>query len=147
MISAPWATLTTRITPNASVRPLDISAYTPPVRRPRMHAWMKRCTGSSSTRALALPGRLGNRRSVQRHGLRVDGQQLAADPLDEAVLALRAAVGVPAQVPLDRRPHAPVQGLDDRRVVDRVRLGRDGLDQLSDGVGLGRAGVDGEAVA
>ena len=35
---APWATLMTRMIPNASVNPLAMSAYTPPVRSPRMHA-------------------------------------------------------------------------------------------------------------
>src|SRR5664279_212289 len=147
-ISAPWATLTTRMTPKARVRPLAMSAYTPPVRRPRMHAWMRRCTGEGpGAPVLALPGGLGNGRRVSRDVRRVDREQLASDPLDEAVVALRAAVGVPAEVALDGRPDARVQRLDDGRVVDGLRLRGHGLDQLPDGVGLGGAGVDREAIA
>ena len=40
-----------------------------------------------------------------------------------------------------------MQRLDDRRVVDRLRLRGHGLDQLPDGVGLGGAGVDRETAA
>ena len=73
-------------------------------------------------RCLLAPGGLRDERLVQRDVLRVDGVELAADPLDEQVAALRLADRVPAQVALDRRPGALVQRRDDLLVVDRVDL-------------------------
>src|SRR6516164_1597175 len=127
MISAPCATLITRMTPKPRASPLAIRAYTPPVRRPRMQAWTKTCM----RRVLASPGRLRRERLRDRDLRREDREQLALHPLDEQVLPVRLAVGVPGQVPLDRRPRALVQGRDDRLVVDRVRLGDGELEQLA----------------
>src|SRR5690349_15386250 len=132
---APWATLTTRMIPKASVRPLAISAYTPPVRSPRMQAWTKRCIYRRSSSSLLLsPGRLRHHGLVKRHARGKDRHELAADPLDEDVAPPWRAVLVPAQVALDRRPRTGVQRLDDRLVVDRACLLGDCLDDLSDRV-------------
>jgi len=38
---SPWAKLMTRITPKMSVRPMPMSAYTPPIRMPLMRDCMK----------------------------------------------------------------------------------------------------------
>src|SRR5437763_2052220 len=97
----------TRMTPKPSARPLAIRAYTPPVRRPRMQAWTKTCTVSGISLLLA-PGRLRRERLRDRDAGRVDREELALDPFDEQVVAVRRAVGVPGEVALDRLPHAAV---------------------------------------
>src|SRR5512141_3060514 len=126
----------TRITPNPSARPLAIRAYTPPVRRPRMQAWMKTCIGRGSLVLLA-PGGLRGERLRNRHVRWEHRQQLALDPLDEQVVAVRRPVRVPGQVALDRRPRALVERGDDLLVVDRADLLRDDLQQLADSPRLG----------
>src|SRR3954467_8593619 len=130
MIIAPWATLITFITPNASVRPLAINAYTPPVSSPRMQAWMARCMERRAGRS-ARPGGLRRLRGVLCEGGGEHRQQLAADPLRQELRARRRADGVAAQVALDRRPPALVQRRDDRLVVDRAGLLGHVLDQLA----------------
>src|SRR3978361_2248127 len=100
-----------------------------------MQAWTRRSTGAdASGPVLALPGRLWNRRGVSCDIGRIDREELAADPLDEAVVAVGAAVGVRAEVALDGWPDARVQLLDDRCVVDRLRLHGDVLDHLAYGI-------------
>ena len=39
--SSPWAKLITRMTPKMIVRPIPISAYTPPIRMPLIRDWRK----------------------------------------------------------------------------------------------------------
>ena len=79
---------------------------------------------------------------MERHALREDRVELAADPLDEQVAPLRLADGVPPQDTLNRRPAALVQRVDDLLVVHRVDPLRHGLDHLADRVGLRRRRVD-----
>src|SRR5690348_10531363 len=107
MIIAPWATLMIFITPNARVRPLAISAYTPPVSSPRMQAWTTRCMKRRGRSA--RPGGLRRLGRVLREGGGEHRQQLATHPLRQQLRARRGAVGVPAQVALHRRPLALVQ--------------------------------------
>src|SRR5712664_2729602 len=145
MINAPCATLITLITPNPNASPLAIKAYTPPVSRPRMQAWMKTCTCCDGP-ALVAPGRLGRERLGEREALREHRQELSTHPLDEEVVAVGSSVGVPGQVALDRRPRAPVERGDDLLVVDRADLLHRQLQELADGPRLGGVVVDLELV-
>ena len=78
---------------------------------------------------------------------RIDGRQLAADPLYQEVVALGRAVLIPAEIADQRVPGALVQGLDDRGVVDRAGLGGLLLEHHAGRIGFGRGGVDAEGVA
>src|SRR6266568_6391558 len=109
-----------------------------------MQLWMKRCTYVSPSDDLLSPGRLRVGRLGEGKALRVDGEQLPVDPLDEQVAAVRRPVGVPRDVPLERCPGALVQRSDDGLVVDRARLLDGELEKLADRPGLGRVVVDPE---
>src|SRR5450631_2414605 len=115
-----------------------MSAYTPPVRIPRITPWISACTDPS-------PSPVGF--GVDRLGLcycrRVDGHQFPALPLDEVEAARRCSVGSPAEVAEQGGPGALVQGGDDSGVVDLSGLCGYRLQDLSDGVGLGGRVVDG----
>src|SRR5450631_3896694 len=108
-----------------------MSAYTPPVRIPRITPWIRACTDPSPS-----PVGFGVYRLCLCHGGRVDRDELPALPLDEVEAALGCAVWSPAQVAEQCWPGSLVQGGDDGGVVDLSRLGGHGLDQLSRGVRL-----------
>src|SRR5450631_4775513 len=114
-----------------------MSAYTPPVRIPRITPWISACTDPS-------PSPVGF--GVDRLGLcycrRVDGHQFPALPLDEVEAARRCSVGSPAEVAEQGGPGALVQGGDQGRVVDLACLGSHICEDLSDAVGLGAGVVD-----
>ncbi len=46
---SPWAKLITRITPKMSVRPMPMSAYTPPIRMPLMRDCRNTAMGAASS--------------------------------------------------------------------------------------------------
>src|ERR1035437_1135085 len=115
-----------------------MSAYTPPVRIPRITPWISACTDPSPA-----PVGFGVDRFYLRYRSRVDGHELAALPLDEVEAARRCSVGSPAQVAEQRWPGALVQGGDNGWVVDLAGLGGYSLQDLSDGIGLGGGVVDG----
>src|ERR1700693_4284673 len=109
-----------------------------------MIAWTTSCTSTPLPfrRGLAAPSRLRYERLRERDVLREDRVQLPVRPLDQQVAALRFADRVPPEVPLDRRPGSLVERRDDRLVVQRVDLLRDGLDDLTNGIRLRGPGVD-----
>src|ERR1019366_2682804 len=114
-----------------------MSAYTPPVRIPRITPWIRACTDPSPS-----PVGFGVDRLCLRYRSRVDGQELSALPLDEVEAARRCSIGSPAQVAEQRWPATLVQRRDDGWVVDLSGLGGDSLQNLPDAVGLGGGVVD-----
>src|SRR5262245_3743978 len=70
IITAPWAKLTMRRTPNTSVRPLATRPYTPPRRRPLTTAWRRSPPVTSAGRPPA-PSRLPLGHREDGLGLRV----------------------------------------------------------------------------
>src|SRR5450759_1680943 len=115
-----------------------MSAYTPPVRIPRITPWIRACTDPSPS-----PVGLGVDRLCLCYRGRVGGHQLSALPLDEVEAARGCSVGPPAQVAEQSGPGALVQGGNDGCVVDLSRLLGHILQDLSDGIGLGAGVVDG----
>src|SRR4051794_32096493 len=117
MRNAPWATLMTPITPKINVSPDAISAYTPPIRSPRMIAWTNSvmvaspdCRPGGAPRGAvrpaapypSRPGVLLDDGLRRRGRLGQDDLRLAALPLADQELALRRAPLVPLQRPEDR---------------------------------------------
>src|ERR1035437_10192484 len=123
--------------PKIRVWPEAMSAYTPPVRIPRITPWIRACTDPSPS-----PVGLRGDRLCLCHGRRVDGHELCALPLDEVEAARGCSVGSPAQVAEQGGPGALVQGGDDGRVVDLTCLGSHICEDLSGAVGLGAGVVD-----
>src|SRR4051794_25304683 len=143
MRNAPCATLMTPITPKISVSPDAISAYTPPIRSPRMIAWTNSvmvaspgCRPSGTPPGAARPAApypsrargllddgLGRRRRLRQHDLR-----LAVLPLADQELALRGARLVPLERPEDR-----VHGVR-ADPVGQLRLVADAADGLDRGL-------------
>src|ERR1019366_1580353 len=128
-----------RITPKINVSPEAISAYTPPVRMPKMTA--------SRIRVISAPassgeGGLGVLRLSDGGGWRVDRHGHAVLPLHEE----RRAVRPSDRVERDRTLHGligtGVQRRDQGRVGDAVRLLCGLVDDLTDAVGLGRVTGD-----
>src|ERR1017187_9956804 len=115
-----------------------MSAYTPPLRFPRITPWIRACTDPSPS-----PVGFGVDRLCLGYRSRVHRNQLSALPLDEVEAARRRSVRSPAQVAQQSRPGALVQGGDDGGVVDLARLGGLSLQDLSDAIGLGGGVVDG----
>src|SRR5829696_7722009 len=159
--SAPCATLITSITPKISVRPDASSAYTPPIRRPRITTWMN-CVSARSSEG----GRGGRARSTARPAslllrpirlrvhdvvggrrvLRCDDLLVAVLPLCEQERLLRRAGLVPAEGPEDRLHLVVVEPVGELLlVVDRADGLDRGLQDLRGGVSvggvLGRVGV------
>src|SRR5215208_5703369 len=142
--SAPCATLITSITPKISVNPDASSAYTPPIRRPRITTWMNCVSVRSSesgrggrARSTAPPSslllrpirlrvhdRVGGRRVLRRDDLLV-----AVLPLCEQERLLRRTRLVPAEGPEDRLHLVVVEPVGELLlVVDRRGvLGRVGV--------------------
>src|SRR3954454_4055663 len=142
--NAPCATLITFITPKISVSPEAISAYTPPMRRPRTIAWTnsvmdgvapRRCRPGGAPSGAARPaGPHPSRSGVLLHdGLRrrgVLGQhdlRLAVLPLADQELSLRRARLVPLERPEDRVDAVRPDPLRELRLVldaaDRLHRG------------------------
>src|SRR3954451_8366973 len=141
MRNAPCATLITFITPKISVSPEAISAYTPPIRSPRMMAWTNSvmvvspdCRPSGAPPGAARPAApypsrargllddgLGRRGRLRQHDLR-----LAVLPLADQYLPLRGARLVPLE-----RPEDGVHGVraDPVRELGLVADAADGLDR------------------
>src|SRR3954466_3061784 len=114
--------LITCITPKISVSPDASSAYTPPTRRPSRTVWTSSVI-AARRRTVLLAARLPPRqRGVRGRGvLRQDDLRLAALPLADEELALRAAVLVPAQRPEDGRDLVRAQPVGELElVVDRA---------------------------
>src|SRR4051794_25772016 len=117
MRNAPCATLMTPITPKISVSPEAISAYTPPIRSPRMIAWTNSVMVASpagrpggapldAVRPAApcpsLPGVPLDDALRRRGVLGQDDLRLAVLPLADQELPLRGARLVPLERPEDR---------------------------------------------
>src|ERR1019366_7014255 len=115
-----------------------MSAYTPPVRIPRITPWISACTDPSPS-----PVGFGVDRLCLCYRGRVGRHEFSALPLDEVEAARRSSVGSPAEVAEQSRPGALVQGGDNGWVVDLASLGGHSLQDLSDGIGLGGGVVDG----
>src|SRR3954454_12748281 len=151
--NAPCAMLITFMTPKISVSPEASSAYTPPIRRPRITVWSSSviwrfpdrggpgrhaphpAAGSARRRGpVGLDHLVGRRGALRQHDLR-----LAVLPLADQELALRAALLVPAQRSEDRVDLVvaqPVGHLLLARLVDLADgLGRR-LHHLRRGVGV-----------
>src|SRR5665811_1198355 len=91
-----------------------MSAYTPPVRIPRITPWIRACTDPSPS-----PVGLGVDRLRLCYRSREDGKELPTLPLDQVEAARRCSVGPPAQVAEQCGPLALVQAGDDGRVTTR----------------------------
>src|SRR5450631_4162049 len=115
-----------------------MSAYTPPVRIPRITPWIRACTDPSPS-----PVGLGVDRLCLCHCGGEDRHELAALPLDQVEAAGGRAVRSPAQVAEQSGPGARVQGADDGGVVDLPGLRGHILQDLSYRVRLGTGVVDG----
>src|ERR1039457_4993528 len=85
---APWPTLMIRITPKINVSPEAISAYTPPVRMPKMTASRMRLTQPSRSPG---EGGLGELRLSDGGRWRVDRDRQTVLPLDEEACTVRPA--------------------------------------------------------
>src|SRR5450759_5143692 len=103
-----------------------MSAYTPPVRIPRITPWIRACTDPSPS-----PVGLGVDRLCLCHCSREDRHELATLPLDQVEAPRGRAVRSPAQVAEQRRPGTRVQGVVDGGVVDLPCLRRHSLQHLS----------------
>src|SRR5665647_1177046 len=115
-----------------------MSAYTPPVRIPRITPWIRACTDPSPS-----PVGFGLDRLCLCYRRRIDGHELGALPLNEVEAARGCSVGSPAQVAEQSWPRALVQRGDDGCVVDLSGLGGHVLQDLSDRVRLGGGVIDG----
>src|SRR3954454_644921 len=123
---APWATLTMCITPNTSVRPDAIRAYTPPMSSPRTIA----CSSWSMVNRIlscrpsgSVPAGLGVDHFLRGRGLgRPDDLDLAALPLCQQEVVLRSTRLVPAERSQDCGGLVAVQPVGDLGLVEAADL-------------------------
>src|ERR1700683_5564113 len=128
-----------RITPKINVSPEAISAYTPPVRMPKTTASRTRVTGPSWSPG---EGGLGVLRLRNCGGRWIHRDRYAGLPLDEEACAARLAEGIEGHRALDGLVRTAVQGVDERRVGNTVRLLRRLIHHLAHAVRLSGVGWD-----